>query len=210
MVKQTSFVRIMQYLFYFMFHHIIKLSLRAKIIVPQSLNLNKHPIIIVANHISKIDPFLMTLLPFSIFRRLTPIRFMTAEYYYNQWLIRQIIRSLGAYPIRKWAWTLEELLRPTMTLLKNKNTVMIFPEGKIVRTKMKEKTKLGFTYIISKIDATILPIKIEGLKRKNFFQAIARGKVVIKVGNPIIINNFKRDSIDKNQSDNVMQIIHKL
>ena len=59
---------------------------------------------------------------------------MTAEYYYNQWLIRQIIKPLGAYPIRKWAWTLDELLWPTMTLLKNKDTVMIFPEGKDLRS----------------------------------------------------------------------------
>ena len=180
-------VIIVQHIYYFLFHFPLKIVLRAKVYCLKNFKIERRPVIIASNHDSYADPFLLALLPYPIIRQLIPIYFVTSKYHYDKWWIRIVIRPMGSYPIRRWGWTLDSLLKPTITLLEKKKTVMIFPEGKIIRGNEKPKTKDGFNYLLKKTDGTILPMRITGLKDKTAMDVLRRRNIIIRLAKTIPI-----------------------
>ncbi len=162
---------IIQHIYYFLFHYPLKIILNSKVSITKNLNLKK-PILIIANHNSKIDPFLLVLLPFSLFTKLAPFYFPTAKEYHKNIFLSFLLKSFGSYPIKRWGWSFDDVFDKTIRDLRNGKTTLIFPEGQIVRKGEKVKPKLGFLYLASKVNATILPIKLE----------IRNNKTIIKVG----------------------------
>jgi len=110
MKTNLSLVKYIQFIEYFLFRVVLKVLFRSSIKVPRTLELNKRPIIIVTNHISKIDACLLALLPFFLFKKIVPINFMTSEFYYNKWWISLFIKPSGAYRLKNWGRSLETYL----------------------------------------------------------------------------------------------------
>jgi len=169
--------------------------------------------IIVLNHNAKIDPFLLFLLPLDVALKIAPVRFLTAEYYYNKPLIRLFIKPLGAYPLKKLAWTYKELFKESVEFLTRKDqNVLIFPEGKIVSLSDNINAKPGVGYLISESKRGILPIRIIGSESINFKDIVLRRKkLTIKVGKVISFEKeYLRRNTYKGISLKVMHIVYSL
>ncbi|MSU45300.1 MAG: 1-acyl-sn-glycerol-3-phosphate acyltransferase [Candidatus Zambryskibacteria bacterium] len=150
---------IAQFCFYYIFYLPFRIWFRPKIggleYIPQ------RPFIIVANHTSKVDPFLLCLLPFSEAKRLIPIYFLTTEHYYRRWYLRPILKLLGCYPVARRAWSLHDFLSTTIEKVESGKIVMFFPEGKIVRKSEEKKPRPGIGYLVKQTQKPILPLHIE-------------------------------------------------
>ncbi len=120
------------------------------------------PLLIASNHVSRLDPFLLTLLPFRVFNRIAPIHFLTTRSYYDAWYIRLFIKPLGAFPVRRWAGSLEGLMGNAMERLRSGECVMIFPEGGILEPGKQGEARRGFEHVIRSTDIPVLPMRVTG------------------------------------------------
>ena len=179
-------VRFFQILFFIIFHAPLGFLLRSKIYGAENVVLkNEEGLIIAANHHSKIDPFLILLLPFSVVKKLVPIYFLTAERYYKKLLLKPFIKSLGAYPIKERAWTIEEFLGSGLERLQRNQKIMIFPEGKIVKELSEKNIKPGIGYLAEESHASILPVHIQGTYGISFFGVLLRRhSITLSIGKP--------------------------
>ncbi len=146
-----------QLCFYFVFHWIFKIAFRAKIVGVE--NIPRSNFIIAANHTAKIDPFLLCLLPPLVAKRITPIYFLTSEYYYRKWYLYPL-KPFGSYQVASRAWTLDEFLRSSFSKLRDGKTIMFFPEGKIVGENSKTEARPGIGYLGAKSGKPVLPLRI--------------------------------------------------
>lgn len=176
---------LVQYIFYFLFHYPLTLLLNVKICGLENLKLKETgPLIIASNHQSRIDPYLLVLLPFFLIKKIVPVYFMTAEYYFNKKWLRPFIAPFGAYPIQRSVETYGEFFSSTISKLKLGKTIMMFPEGKMTKAGEKEVLyKPGIIYLATKSNAGILPIKIEGIQNFNLVDFLLRKKsFILKIG----------------------------
>lgn len=186
-------VTIVQYIYYFLFHIPSKIIFKSKITIPKDLELKK-PIIIISNHNSMLDPFLLTLLPFSLVRKLIPIYAPTSARYHKNIFITLLIRPMGSYPLKRWSWSFEDIFDKTLKDLEKGRTLLIFPEGRITKKGEKIKAKSGFLFLASKFNTSILPIRI--IKDKN--------KVSIKV-----LDEIKKDhKINDKEANKIMKKLY--
>jgi 1-acyl-sn-glycerol-3-phosphate acyltransferase len=125
-------VACVQYLYYLTCHKLLKFLLRASVDIsavdPATL---RRPLIIAANHPSRIDPFLLVLLPFWMVRRIIPLHFMTAAIYYDRWWIGPLARHIGSYRLAPTGRTVEDYLGDSLKLLLRRRTVVLFPVGQL-------------------------------------------------------------------------------
>ena len=165
------------------------------------------PFIVAANHISKIDPFLLCLLPFSAARQLMPIYFLTTEYYYKKWYLKPILKLLGCYPVAKRAWTMEEFLSSSLKKLKDGKVIMFFPEGKITNGGERDKPRPGIGYLVEKSGKQILPLHIEWDQNK----VLSPKKLKLSFGEPSLSQgkNDQRSSYER-EAEKIMNKIYSL
>ena len=149
---------VIQYIYYFLFHYPLKIILNPRVIIPKNLD-TKKPVMIIANHNSRIDPFLLALVPFSLIKQLIPIYFPTAEKYHKNIILSLLLRLLGSYPIKRWGWSYGDVFEKTIKDLKNGKTTLIFPEAQIVKKNEKIEAKPGFLYLASTTNPQIMYIK---------------------------------------------------
>jgi 1-acyl-sn-glycerol-3-phosphate acyltransferase len=117
--------------------------------------------IFVANHPSRIDPFLMFyLFSFKELIKILPLRFMTAEKYMDTSLKSFFLGLMGCYKID------ENVLVKSKELLERGNNLCIFIQGKITKD-YSVKPKVGAIYIekASK-NSLIVPVKIHYIGKK--------------------------------------------
>lgn len=198
---------IAQFCFYYIFHLPFKVWFRPTIVgiehVPQ------RPFIIAANHTSKVDPFLLCLLPISVVKRLIPIYFLTTEHYYRRWYLQPVLKLLGSYPVAKRAWTLHDFLSSTIEKIKAGKVVMFFPEGRIIKADEGSKPKPGIGYLAEQTQKPILPLRIKW-KTVNRFLG---GRPMLTFGKPVIIvkseANASYASYEK-EAARIMETIYSL
>lgn len=160
--------------------------LHLKVIHGERLKNLKGPLIIVANHISRSDPFFIgAALPF--WSRVFPIRFAIApEYYYNPFLF-PFLWLLAGFPIRQGIG-LENSLKTPLTLLRRGQVVGWFPEGKIRRVGEQTKAKRGIGYLALATNTPIVPIKIENSSKLTVWKFFTRAVwTTIHIGEAFII-----------------------
>ncbi len=173
------------------------------------------PLIIVSSHASWIDPFLIgSVFPF--WAKVYPIHFACWYKYFYSYHNIIFAWLLGNFPIKKGI-ELEKALKSPINLLKNKEVIGIFPEGKRIREKDKEKDqfkgKRGAAYLAIKTNSKILPVKIEGnmnMTKKGIF--LRRYKIEVKIGkffslDPQEIN--RPEDLNK-QTDFIMEKIKEI
>lgn len=173
------------------------------------------PLILVLNHYSKIDPFLLFLLPPSIVFRLAPIRFLTAEIYYNHPLIRLFIQPLGAYPLKKFAWSYRDFFSKSLSIINDKKqNILIFPEGKVILPNQIIEDKPGVGYLHSNSVAKILPVRLIGSETISFKNLLSgQIKLKMKVGREFTIKTGQKHQNTaqyKELSHQIMQEVYSL
>ena len=127
------------------------------------------------NHISAIDPFLVgvTAMPF-----FSPIwwRAPAKEELFNVPIVRNIIASWGAFPVRRGKRDLKSIQK--MVDLLASSVVLIAPEGTRSTTGLLQKGKAGVGKII--YDARprkIIPVRVRGVD-----QVLPKGSILPRIG----------------------------
>ena len=190
---------ITQTIFHRLFRCVLLLLLRAEVVGNINVFTKNQgtPLIIAANHRSRIDPFLLALLPRKQLDLILPISFPTTEVYYRRLLFRIWIAPLGAYSIPQYATTVDEYLNETIKKLKAGNTVMLFPEARLVTHGGMGTAKAGIIIAAQRSGARIIPIQIEGSQLVSFWNILTR-----QVGVRIIVGELF--DLDKNITEENM------
>ncbi len=124
------------------------------------LSLKPDRYLIVANHRSAVDPYLiLATLPFNSFNFLLPIRFFTANIYFKRWWQRVFLMAFGSFRAYSVAGEISGV-KGGLYLSDRGQSLLIFPEGKRNRHKSKLELKIGAAYLIQRRDFTILPVSI--------------------------------------------------
>ena len=135
-------------------------------------------LIIVSNHMSNIDP---SILSCGINRRL---KFLAKDSLFKGFPISQILRSYGAYPIRRGQPDIGAIRWATDQLRKDA-ALVVFPEGTRNDGKM-IKGKIGIARLIKITQSTILPVGITGTERLQHLGRVVNptGNIKVNIGTP--------------------------
>ncbi len=138
------------------------------------------PVLLVSNHQSNLDPVLVGL---ACPRQL---KYLARQGLFF-WPFSMWIRSLGAVPIDRERGAIGGI-RTTLELLKNGNSVVVFPEGSRTPDGNMHPLLNGFCLLARRSRATIVPVAIRGA-----FNALPRGScfarmhpITLKFGPPIL------------------------
>ena len=136
------------------------------------------PLIIVSNHMSNIDP---SILSCSINRRL---RFLAKDTLFRGFPLSQMLYLYGAYPIRRGRPDIQAIKWAT-NQIKNDAALVVFPEGTRNKGKM-IKGKIGTARLIQMTQSTILPVGITGTENLQHILRVVKpkGNIKVNIGTP--------------------------
>ncbi len=150
-------LRAVQLAYWLAFHLPARLSLRARVEVFDG-DL-RPPLLLAANHPSRLDPLLLVVLPWRVVRRLAPLRFPTGAYFDHQPALWRVLRLAGAYRLPRIAWSIEEFMAETEACLRRGESVLLFPEGRVTSARSAGKPGIGF--LARRFDGEIISIRID-------------------------------------------------
>ncbi|MAG47163.1 hypothetical protein CL617_01035 [archaeon] len=162
-------------------------------IIECNLNNNKK-YIIVANHPSKLDPFIiLAALPLKEFIKLTPYVFVTSEKYLKKWYYKYLLRIWGCVS------NIEKNGKKPLDLLKEKlengETIFLFPGGELEKEGKSNSPRVGAIYLEREVrDSMLLPISIK-VSNKICLKNMLRRNIQtrIHVQKQFRHNEFKKD-----------------
>ncbi len=146
------------------------------------------PVVIVCNHLSNLDP---SLLSCSLPRRLNYLAkdsIFDAVGPLGRWYLTQY----GAFPIDRGAadvaafrWSLRQLQRDA--------SLVIFPEGTRSKTEGMNQAKSGVVSLILRSGAPVLPVGITGTERLGAFLRVVNptGKIRVNIGQPFSLPSIE-------------------
>ncbi len=115
------------------------------------------PALLVANHISGLDPLLLV----AASRR--PLRFIVAREQYERGIWHWLLKMAGCIPVDRSARP-ERAFRAALKALRAGEVVAIFPEGGIHPPgKPPRRLKAGAVRLAQLADCPILPVRIDGI-----------------------------------------------
>ena len=150
------------------------------------------PAIVVANHVSGLDPLLL------IAASQRPLRFLIASEEYHRPVLHWIFRLAGCIPVDRKGRP-ETALRAARRALERGEVIALFPHGKIhLDTDPPRPIKGGVIRLAVWADAPIYPVRIDGVK--------AQGKVFIAPFTPDKVTLTLHPSIRVNDDEPKMTI----
>jgi 1-acyl-sn-glycerol-3-phosphate acyltransferase len=149
------------------FDFILTLFFKVTIIKPKNFKVPRG-VLIISNHQSKIDPFLVIYnLGFFNLLRTLPSRFPVTHSYMKKWFVGTLIYFIGGFDIGNDSAHRMKKLLFIKSLLKKKRMVLIFPEAKIIKESSIDfsEFKKGVFFLLKEKNTPVLFIKIEGLNQ---------------------------------------------
>jgi len=154
---------------YLVLYPILHIAFSVKIKSVNNFKNVNTPLLIIANHKSMIDPWIIPIMmPMKVFTKVSPIRFTGATYFNSP--ARQLLYTLGiikfiyflydVIPLKKEG-TLYEKLQPFKEAIGEGSAVMFFPEGTMVKEDKVKKFKRGSAVLAKMTNANIWPISIK-------------------------------------------------
>ena len=139
------------------------------------------PAIIVANHISGIDPFLL------IASCKRPIRFIIAKEQYHRFGLEWMFRAAGCIPVDRKGKP-ERAFRAALKALRDGEVIGIFPHGTIhLESDPPRKLKPGAVKLAQLASCEIYPARIDGVRAEGglFLPGLLRGRATVESFAPI-------------------------
>lgn len=139
------------------------------------------PAIVVANHISGIDPFLL------IASSKRPIRFIVASEQYHRFGLSWMFRASGCIPVDRTGKP-ERAFRAALQALKDGEVVGIFPHGTIhLDSEPYRRLKPGAVRLAQLAECDIYPARIDGVRAEGalFLPGLLRGHVKVESFAPL-------------------------
>ena len=167
---------------------LIRLFYRVEIRGRENLEKISPPLVIASNHKTLFDGFLI-LIALPWFSRFLPGRYMTEELHFRgpvleflrkAKLLKLFYLLTGGFPSYRGEG-MERAIGHPLKLLRRKGTVLMFPEGKLVREDNLGVFYNGTAALVAKSGAPVLP----------FFIKIERRKIIITIG-----EIFKLDALN--------------
>ena len=154
------------------------------------------PIIIVTNHVSHIDPFLIS--KFVLDAARTP-RFLAKESIFDVPVVGWAMHKMGHIPVKRGSTDARQSLAAAVTALENNGVIVLHPEGTVTRDPdgwpMIGKTGAARLASLAP-DVPVVPLAQWGVQAqfdlyKKKVKLIPRPKHVISVGAPIDLSAFR-------------------
>lgn len=178
----------MRNIFKFIYRIYARIFYRPKLIGKENIP-KESGAIICPNHIHAMDS--VTIVAFTKRK----LNCLAKEELFNKGIAKWFAKVVGIYTVKRESADIQAI-KISLKLLKNKELLMIFPEG--TRNGMAKgiKPKNGAITIATKANVPIIPIGIKG----NFkpFK-----KVIINIGKPIYYSNYKETIKDKEVANNL-------
>jgi hypothetical protein len=150
--------------------------------------------LVLANHRSHLDPFLVT---FHLGRHnwlsTVPVRYPTTSSFARHPAIGPVIKALGAYDIGEKPIEKAKKLLFTRDLLNRNRTVLLFPEGRIIkdgrlRGEFQRGVEMLFAYDFPTVFVHLLGFSTESFMHPErvdnprlYYSSVVRGKAVEKI-----------------------------
>jgi 1-acyl-sn-glycerol-3-phosphate acyltransferase len=177
----------------------------------------KNPVLIVANHKNIIDPWIIFVsIPFWRYLKILPITAFAKNKFSETKSFFGVMYNLGIIDFVYFIYnviivssgvTFEEKIKPVIDSINEKNTVLMFPEGKITLDTEVGEFKKGAIVVQERTGVPILPCAISHGKRTLF-----RKKVFVSFGTIVYVpkNLLDKDSDYKKASDYLRKEILRL
>ena len=168
------------------------------------------PLIVIANHVHLLDPFLLA---FSFPRW---INFMAKEELFRSPLLRPILRWCGGFAVHRQGTIKEKqkVLREAKDILDRGLILGMFPEGSRSRDGRLRSGAPGSAVIASQANVYLLPVGIIGTdKIKGINWLWKRPRMVVNIGEPFMLPQVEgklKRSQRKSLTDLMMQRIAAL
>lgn len=152
----------------------------------------KGKVIFASNHATEFDPVLI-LASFPFLSRFLPVFYTSLEkkFYSHCGWKKHIYGGIffkmwGAYPVYKGLYNYEKALKHHIRILKDNNSLCIFPEGRKYTDGACHEVKGGVAFLCHKTDTPVVPVSIYGVKDTNFKNFLFRkNKIIIYFGKPL-------------------------
>lgn len=172
---------------------------RPKVVGKENLPKNEAAII-CPNHVHALDSAVIVMM------NKRKINILAKEELFKNWFICWLADLFGIYPVKRNNKSTESV-KISLKLLKNKELLMLFPEGTRNGMAKGVKPKDGAIKLAIQSKTPIIPVGVQGDFR--FFK-----KVKINIGKPINYEQYKEKSKEKETldklTDELMQEIVKL
>lgn len=156
--------------------------------------------ILAVNHRSCWDPVIVAV---ACPRR--PAFMAKSELFKNK-LFARLIKGLGAFPVHRGKGDLGAI-KSALTILKQSNLMLMFPEGRRVREGERTEPKPGVAMIATHAKVPVIPVRVSGKYRW-------LGKITVSFGEPIYFDEYygEKLSVERLQelSNAVMDNIYSL
>lgn len=145
----------------------------------------KGAVVIAANHRSYLDPIVLALL---VPRRMN---FMAKEELFRSPIFGYLITKLGAFPLKRGKMD-KAAYKRALQVLKEGKILILFPEGTRSRTGRLGKLREGPVRMALYSQVPLIPVVIKGTEKvlPPGAKFIRRGKIKIKVGEPLFFSQF--------------------
>lgn len=156
--------------------------------------------IIVSNHISGLDPFLL------VAATNRPIRFLIAREEYQRFGLTWLFRAGGCIPIDRTG-NVTRAMTAAIKALNDGEVLVIFPEGAIhIADQVKKPLKRGVAVLAEVTNTLIYPVHIEGVKGHGHILRglLFPGDVTLTTGEKITC----RDNTHKECLKKIARILH--
>ena len=157
-------------------------------------------VVLCPNHISNYDPLAVAT------HMNRQVHFLAKAELYKNFIVRKVLLAVGTIPVDRGKVSLETL-KESLRVLKNGEILGIFPEGTRVKNGERKKPMEGFVVVALKTKSPILPVHIEGEYK-------FRGKINIKFGKPIELNEYYGKKVKPEEmskiSEKIMDIVYDL
>ncbi len=154
-------------IFSVIFMYILHLALKPQVLRPKNMIVPRGTLIL-SNHQSKLDPWFVTnYLGFHNFFKLLPFRYPVAAVVFRTWK-GPFIWCFGGYDIGFSGLERAKKLLLTRDLIHRKYTVLLFPEGKMVKSESEKADFQKGMSLLIKEDIPFLLVRIKGMDTLKF------------------------------------------
>ncbi|WP_163969873.1 lysophospholipid acyltransferase family protein [Oceanobacillus halotolerans] len=155
------------------------------------------PVIICSNHISNLDPVVVGITSHR------DIYFMAKGELFENTFLRKLLLGIHAFPVKRGLRD-RTALRKGLEILKNGNTLGLFPEGTRSKTGELGKPLAGAGFFALRSNATIIPCAIVGPYKGG-------KKLTVIYGTPMNMEDLRsRKASAQETSDAIMEEIRQL
>jgi 1-acyl-sn-glycerol-3-phosphate acyltransferase len=145
--------------------------------------------LVVANHVSGLDPFLL------IASTRRPLRFLIAREEYERPYLNWLFKASGCIPVDR-SGNPELALRQALKALKKGEVIAIFPHGKIhLDSEPPRKLKAGFARLAAWTNVPVYSVRIDGVAAQGhvILAPFVPSKVNLTVFSPLQISSEDMD-----------------